>query len=457
MNMAPEEYGADRSVLHDTFMLKRFLRSSSGRGTSWTMIGFVASYGIRLASTLVLTRLLAPEVFGLMSLAWVFLGLLGMLSDVGTTPSIIRSPRGDDPDFLDTAWSVQAVRGFFLSGLVLLLAWPVSRLYEEPQLFPILCAVSVMPALQGLGSISSATCRRHVQLGRLTIIGSAGQIMTTLLNILFAWWLESVWALVLGSIFGVVFGVVASYLWLPPYRPRLRFHRDVLQEIVTFGRWVLLATLFTYFGGQGSTAIMGFEVPVETLGLITIATTISWALGDLVARILNQVAFPAIAKAYREGRNFAGVVERIKKLIFFLVLPSFLLLALFSQPIIDLLYDPRYAQAGVFLGLLALHGGVGTLAMPYQNAMLAAGDSRAHSIVMGFSAIATVIAILAGSKLFGVYGMIAGWGLGGSLLPLVVSIYFAKKYKILSLYLDFMSVAIVLSVYIVFLFNTVAR
>lgn len=437
-------------------MLMKFFHSTSGRGASWTFIGFGASYAIRLLSTLVLTRLLAPEVFGLMSLAGVLLTALVMLSDVGTVPSVIRSPRGDDPDFLDTAWSVQAVRGFCLGALVLLLAWPVSRLYDEPQLFPILCALSITPMIQGLGSISVATCQRHVRLGRLTVIGMAGKILHTVLNILFAWWLESVWALVIGAILGALFSMVASYLWLPPYRPRLRFHRDVLDEIVTFGRWVLLATLFTYFGGQGAIAIMGLEVPVEVLGLITIATTIAWAFNQLVHQVLNQVAFPAVAKAYREGRDFVGVVGKFKRLVFLLVLPAFLLIAFLSQPIIDMLYDSRYAQAGTFLGLIALHGGVGTLAMPYQNAMLAAGDSRAHSIVMGFSAVATIVAMLAGSYLFGIYGMIAGWGLGGSLLPLGASIYFARRYRIVSLHLDFISIAIVLSAYAFFIRDAIA-
>lgn len=428
-------------------MLTKLLRSASGRAASWTMIGFGASYAIRLLSTLALTRLLEPGVFGLMSLAWVFLGALSMLSDVGTVPSVIRSHRGDDPDFLDTAWSVQAVRGFCLAGLVLLLAWPVSRLYEEPRLFPILCAVSVMPALQGLGSISLATCRRHVQLGALTVIGLAGQILTTLSNILFAWWLQSVWALVLGSIMGVLFGLVASYLWLPPHRPRLRFHRDAMAEIVTFGRWVLLATLFTYFGGQGSTAIMGFEVPVETLGLITIATTIAFALSDLVLRILGQVAFPALSRSFREGRDFASAVDRIKRLIFLFVLPGLIALSFLSQEIVDLLYDPRYAQAGSFLSLFALNAALATLSMPYQNAMLAAGNSRAHAIVMGTSAASTVTLMLAGMQIQGIYGMIFGMGLGSGLLPLLVSAWFAKRHGILRWHYDVITATGVLALY----------
>ena len=428
-------------------MLMKFLRSTSGRGASWTFIGFGTSYAIRLLSTLILTRLLAPEVFGLMSLAWVFLTALAMLSDVGTVPSVIRSPRGDDPDFLDTAWSVQAVRGFCLGILVLLLAWPVSRLYDEPQLFPILCAVSVLPVLQGLGSISVATCRRHVQLGRLTLIGTAGHILTTLLNILFAWWLESVWALVIGSILGGIFGLVASYLWLPPYRPRLRFHRDVLDEIVTFGRWVLLATLLGYFGGQGTTAIMGLEVPVEVLGLITIATTISFALSDLVLRILGQVAFPALSRAFREERDFVTVIDRLKKMIFLLVLPGFIALSLLSQPLIDLLYDPRYAQAGSFLALLALNGALGTLSAPYQNALLAAGNSRAHAVVMGVLSVSTVTLMLVGVQVFGIYGMIFGMGLGSGVLPLIVSAWFAKRYGILRWHYDVITCLGVLALY----------
>ncbi len=163
------------------------------------------------------------------------------------------------------------------------------------------------------------------------------------------------------------------------------------------------------------------------------------------------MAFPAIARAYREGRNFVGVVKRIKKIVFLCVLLAFL-----SQPIIDLLYDPRYAQAGAFLGLIALHGGVGTLAMPYQNAMLAAGDNRAHSVVMGFSAVAVVVLMLAGSRLFGVYGMIAGWRLGGSLLPLAVSIHFARQYKIVSPGLVTVSVIVVLLAYAVLVHNIAA-
>ena len=67
-----------------------------------------------LASNLILTRLLFPEAFGLMALGSVVLVGLQMFSDAGIGPSIAQSPRGDDPEFLDTAWTAQVLRGVIL-------------------------------------------------------------------------------------------------------------------------------------------------------------------------------------------------------------------------------------------------------------------------------------------------------------------------------------------------------
>lgn len=424
----------------------KFLKSPSGRGASWATFGFAASYSIRLLSTLILTRLLTPDVFGLMSLAWVFIGAISMLSDIGTTPSIIRSPRGDEKVFLDTAWTIQAVRGLWIGGLTLLIAWPVSMLYDEPQLSAILCAVAVMPVISGMNSIAMATCRRHMQLKHLTLLSMFSQIFTTLANVVFAWWLQSVWALVLGSIAGTLFSFLLSYIWLPRYRPKVMFDRSVMAEIVTFGRWILLGTLFTYMSGKGVTAIMGFEVSVEILGLITVSSTLAWALGDLVGRVLDQVVFPTLSRLYREGKPLNPPVNKIKKISFFAILPSFLVLSLVSQPLIDLLYDPRYALAGSFLSIAALNGAIGILPMPYQNAMLAAGNSRGHSIVMGVTAASRILLMLVGGYSFGIYGMQVGLGLGG-LVAWAVSILLARRTGIGNLAYDLISLATILPVY----------
>ena len=91
------------------------LRAKSARSTLWTVSGFGMQSALRLGSNLVLTRLLAPEMFGLMALAFTFLQALTFMSDVGTRHSVMRSTRGEDPVFLRAAWTVQALRGVGIS------------------------------------------------------------------------------------------------------------------------------------------------------------------------------------------------------------------------------------------------------------------------------------------------------------------------------------------------------
>jgi hypothetical protein len=104
-------------------------KQTARRGSLWTLGGYGVSQVIRLASSLILARLLFPEAFGLMALVNVFMQGLEMLSDLGIGPGIIQNKRGAEPKFLRTAWTLQIIRGFVLWGITLLLARPVAAFF----------------------------------------------------------------------------------------------------------------------------------------------------------------------------------------------------------------------------------------------------------------------------------------------------------------------------------------
>jgi len=57
-----------------------------------------------------MTRILVPEMFGVMAIATMVTVVLWLLSDLGIRQNIVQSGRGDDPAFLDTAWVIQIAR-----------------------------------------------------------------------------------------------------------------------------------------------------------------------------------------------------------------------------------------------------------------------------------------------------------------------------------------------------------
>jgi O-antigen/teichoic acid export membrane protein len=93
------------------------LKTLAIRGAIWTIAGYGAGQLLRLGGNLVLTRLLEPKLFGLMTLVFVFITALHLFSDLGIGVSVIQNKRGDDPVFLNTAWTLQVVRGVFLWAL----------------------------------------------------------------------------------------------------------------------------------------------------------------------------------------------------------------------------------------------------------------------------------------------------------------------------------------------------
>ena len=154
------------------------------RGAFMLMFGYGGSQALRLLGNLALTRILFPEAFGLMALVNVVTVGLSMFSDVGIGPSIAQNPRGDDRDFLNTAWTIQVIRGFCLWGGTLILAWPLAQFYGEPALAWYLPISGVSLAIAGFNPTRIETAHRHLALERLTLLDLLSQFLGSLAMVL---------------------------------------------------------------------------------------------------------------------------------------------------------------------------------------------------------------------------------------------------------------------------------
>lgn len=382
-------------------------------GAFWTTGAFAYRYGLRLLSTVIVTRMLMPEAYGLLSLAMIFVTGLALFSDIGIAPSVIQSKRGEENEFLQTAWTIKAVRGLVLGVLGCAIAWPAAVLYGEPRLFELIIALSLVPVLDGLMSIMQLVYERRLQLKVLNIIEMVSATAATALTIYFAWLWGNVWALVIGTIGGAGVRTVLTYVFLPSFPHRLAWnHKDGI-EILTFGGWILLATAAAFLGTPGLVLIQGALVSVTVLGFIALANTLAWAMAELINLIMAKVLFPAMAEVARERpEELRSKVYKVMTIVYVIVLPPFLLLALLAQPIIDLLYDDRYAVVGDFLAIMAINSALMIMVAPYGSVILAKGDARLHFIIVLMSAVLRIITMIVGFYVGGPFGMMIGVGVG---------------------------------------------
>jgi O-antigen/teichoic acid export membrane protein len=411
-------------------------------GAAWTTGSFAYRYALRLLSTVIVTRLLMPEAYGLLSLAMIFVTGLVLFSDIGIAPSVIQSKRGENEEFLKTAWTIKVLRGLLVGILGCAVAWPAAIIYDEPQLFALICALSLVPVFDGFMSVMQLVCERRLNLKVLNIIEMASATLATILTIFFAWQLESVWALVIGTIGGAGVRTILTYMFLPSFPHRLSWNRRDAIEILTFGGWILLATAAAFVSTPGLVLIQGALVSVTVLGFITLANTLAWAMGELVSLIMAKVLFPAMAEVARERpEELRAKVYKVLTIVYVVVMPPFLILALLAQPIIDLLYDERYAVVGDFLAIMAINSALMIMVAPYGSVILAKGDARLHFILVAIAAVLRIIPLIAGFYIAGAFGMIIGIGVGVISYNIYI-IHVAERQEIGSLKRDYLILAI---------------
>src|ERR1700677_1655843 len=107
------------------------LESRALKGTYFIVAFYGMALGMRFVGSIILTRLFAPELFGLMALLTTVIVGLTLFSHIGLEDSVIQNPRGDEEAFVNTAWTIQALRGIAIWLVTLLLAWPFLHLYPE--------------------------------------------------------------------------------------------------------------------------------------------------------------------------------------------------------------------------------------------------------------------------------------------------------------------------------------
>ncbi len=396
-----------RGLVSGGSLTARILRSSA-----LTVGSFGLSQGLRLLSNLILTRLLFPEAFGLMGLVTVFLIGLAMFSDVGLGPGISRSPRGDDPDFLNTAWTLQILRGVFLFLAGCALAWPASVFYDEPLLAGMLALASVQFLITGVMPTRRETANRHLRLGRLTLIDLSAQVIGLVVMVALAFWLRSVWALVLGSLTGVALQVLFSWLFLPGPRNRLRFERAAVGELIHFGKWIFLSTIFGFLLTQGDKLILGKFLPLDAFGIYSIG----FFLGSFPMMLGTVAIVRVLIPIYRDrppgaSRDNFLKLRRMRVLVTGGLMAMIATAAVLGVWIVGQLYDERYHDAGAVVVLIACIQIPAIIGLTYDQAALAAGDSRRFFMVTAIRSVLTVTGLFLGVQAGGLLGALIGQGL----------------------------------------------
>jgi O-antigen/teichoic acid export membrane protein len=384
-------------------------RAAAG-ASAWSIGGYAATTVLRFTSRIVLAKLL-PNAgpMGTVAVVATILGGLELISDLGIGVNVVQHERGAEPAFLGTAFSVQALRGVALWILASAIAFPLSWLYHDPQIAPLLLFGALGVLFRCLISPALSVMSRNLQLRIPTLISFTSEIVGFAVTV--AWTLKapSAWAMVAGTVATSACYAVGPHVFST--RIGFRWDRQAARSIVHFGAWILVATAAWFLSSRGETLMLKGSVPDIAFGCFAFASMLVSTPTTAVTQLGSQVFLPMMSAWLRDTPLAAPRQYRRARWLFTGLALCWAGGAILLGPmLVKLLHlNASFAGLGWMVQVLGFRAAQDVLSTPLTALLLATGSSR-------FSARASTVRLVA--MMAGLLLTVPRWGLQGAMFAL---------------------------------------
>lgn len=299
----------------------------------------------RLGRNMVLARLIAPDQFGLMAIVLAVIALFEALTEVGVAQAVIQNKNGDTPEFLNIAWWFGAARGFIVAAFALPLAPAIANFYGQPELTSLMMVAPLTMVFTGLTSPRIYALQRQFRFGATLWTVQGAGLIGTAFTLALGFALQSVWALMWGTIFEAFVRCVLSFV-LCPIRPSLRFDPAARKDLFQFTRGMAGLSVLTLVIMQADTFVLGAVVPATELGLYTMAIALAAFPLSIFSKVVQPLVVPILAAHQDDMAGMRKMVLTLSRLVWLFALPMAAVLAVVSAPLLVVVYGrPEFASA----------------------------------------------------------------------------------------------------------------
>lgn len=345
----------------------RFLHDNDGSLTMKTMrSGFwviTSSFGLNiltLVRSIVLARLLMPEVFGLMTVCLIVIRSVEVFTRTGVEAALIHRKESFD-EARDTAFSIMVARGVLLFLIIFFSAPYIALFYNNEILATLIKVLGISFIFNGFDNINRIALAKELDFRRLMYLDQAVAIVNTMVVITLAFMIRSVWALIIGHLISSAVQMTMSYVLIPG-KPHFRFDRKIARELYKYGKYITGLSIVLFMASELDNAVLGKIVGMSELGYYVIAFTIANLPSTQISKVASQVMFPAYSKLQADLPALRDAYLKTTKLVASLAVPASAGFIILASEIIHVIYGNKWEPATQPLQILCIFGALRSVA-----------------------------------------------------------------------------------------------
>lgn len=339
----------------------------------WRFLERCGAQGVTFLVTIVLARLLAPEVYGLMALVSVFTAILQVFVDSGLGNALIQKKDTDDLDF-SSVFFFNLFMSIVLYLLLFFCAPLIAAFYHNPELTLVIRVLGIILLIAGVKNVQQAYVSRKLQFKRFFFATLGGTIGAAVIGIAMAYMGFGIWALVAQSLFNTMLDTVI--LWLTVrWRPQMMFSFARLKVLLRYGWKLLTSALLHTFYTNLRTLIIGKLYTPTDLAYYEKGQSFPTLIVSNINASIDSVLLPTMSGVQDSRESVKAITRRAIVTSSYLMWPMMVGLAVVAKPLVVLLLTEKWLATVPFLQITCFALGLEPLQTANLNAIKAVGRS----------------------------------------------------------------------------------
>jgi len=338
------------------------------RSTRSTLVSQLLRTTIQFGTLALMSRLLLPEDFGRYSMVAIVVGFLWTIRDFGMGPAVIQRKELSQPLLSGLHWIVTTF-GVVCCGLLILTAEVTAWLYRDPQIAPMLRAVSLAFPLTALGAVPLALMERRMGFTILARIEVMAAFLGASAALVAAWKGAGPWSLVIQALAGNA--ALTLLLWTScSWHPSLSCDWLGMREVLHYSIPNAGSALASHVMRNIDNFLIGRYLGAEQLGYYNLAYMLLLFPVQNIAGAIARAMFPVLSRLQDDLRGFGTLYQKALGAIAFVIFPLVLGWWVLIEPFVLAVFGPRWVPAipimAILLPLAAVQSLSATTGCVYQ-------------------------------------------------------------------------------------------
>ncbi len=395
-------------------------------GSFWIAAFEISNQVLQFVKTFFAAQLLSPADFGIFGVAFLIIAFLEIISTTGMKEAVIQR-KDDNPEYLNTVWTVEIAKGFFVLIASFLLAGPIANIIHTVNIDLTVRMIQFIGAvyfLQCATNIGVVFFERDINFRKFFYYQFIGTIVDVAVTIALVYYTGSVLGLFYGVVAGATAKVMASFV-IADYKPSLKFNREKAVELYRYGRWIFSSRIFNFIGLQSDTIIVSSFFKLHSLGIYQMSLRIGNLPMSQMSNVIGRLAFPTFSKVNDDNIKLKDIFLTFVNVLTLIVVPVVVLIFGLIEEFTLIFLGQKWIGIVPIVRVLILSGLLRIYVSLIDSLFCAAGVPRysSHMQLIRFIGFALLVAPL------GWYFGLVGVALAGLISLVVVFVYFIGHIK----------------------------